>query len=135
MTATIIDGRAIAGQVKAQVAERAMALVDRGIQPGLAAVLVGDDEASRIYLAAKHKACSEVGMRSEQVDLPSFITEGEVLATIRRLNRQEYRYTIQDLLIPRSTGSSCSSRSPGTSASSTCRRRSIRGRTSTGSTR
>ena len=48
MTATILDGRAIAAQIKAQVAERAMALVDRGIQPGLAAVLVGADEASRI---------------------------------------------------------------------------------------
>jgi methylenetetrahydrofolate dehydrogenase (NADP+) / methenyltetrahydrofolate cyclohydrolase len=102
VTATIIDGRAIAGQVKAQVAERAMALVDRGIQPGLAAVLVGDDEASRIYLGAKHKACSEVGMRSEQVDLPSFITEGEVLATIRRLNRDpEIHGIIVQLPLPR----------------------------------
>ena len=64
-----------------------MALVDRGIQPGLAAVLVGDDEASRIYLGAKHKACAEVGMRSEQVDLPAFVTEDELLATMRRLNR------------------------------------------------
>ncbi|MCI0637119.1 MAG: bifunctional methylenetetrahydrofolate dehydrogenase/methenyltetrahydrofolate cyclohydrolase [Actinobacteria bacterium] len=87
MSATILDGRAVAAQVKAQVAERAMALVDRGIQPGLAAVLVGDDQASRIYLGAKHKACAEVGMRSEQVDLPAFVTEDELLATMRRLNR------------------------------------------------
>jgi methylenetetrahydrofolate dehydrogenase (NADP+) / methenyltetrahydrofolate cyclohydrolase len=87
VSATILDGRAVAAQVKAQVAERAMALVDRGIQPGLAAVLVGDDEASRIYLGAKHKACAEVGMRSEQVDLPGFATEDELLATMRRLNR------------------------------------------------
>ena len=102
MTATILDGRAIAAQIKAQVAERAMALVDRGVQPGLAAVLVGDDEASRIYLGAKHKACSEVGMRSEQVDLPAFVTEGELLATIRRLNRDpEIHGIIVQLPVPR----------------------------------
>jgi methylenetetrahydrofolate dehydrogenase (NADP+) / methenyltetrahydrofolate cyclohydrolase len=87
VTATLLDGRAIAAQIRAEIAERVMALVDRGIQPGLAAVLVGSDEASRIYLASKHKACADVGMRSEQIDLPSFVTEGELLATLRRLNR------------------------------------------------
>ena len=55
--------------------------------PGLAAVLVGDDQASRIYVGAKHKACADVGIRSEQVDLPVYVTEGELLATLRRLNR------------------------------------------------
>src|SRR3990172_8250264 len=59
-----------------------MALVDRGTQPGLAAVLVGDDEASRIYLGSKHKACADVGMRSEQIDLPSFVDERELLPPI-----------------------------------------------------
>jgi len=102
VTATILDGRAVAAQIKAQVAERAMALVDRGIQPGLAAVLVGADEASRIYVGAKHKACSEVGMRSEQVDMPGFITEGELLATIRRLNRDpEIHGIIVQLPLPK----------------------------------
>ena len=102
MTATILDGKAIAGQFKAQVAERVMALVDRGTQPGLAAVLVGDDEASRIYLGSKHKACAEVGMRSEQVDLPAFVTEGELLATIRRLNRDpEIHGIIVQLPVPK----------------------------------
>lgn len=87
MSATIIDGRAIAAGIRSEVAERVAALADRGIQPGLAAVLVGADEASHIYVAAKHKAAVGVGMRSEQIDLPAFITEGELLATIRRLNR------------------------------------------------
>jgi methylenetetrahydrofolate dehydrogenase (NADP+) / methenyltetrahydrofolate cyclohydrolase len=87
VTATIIDGRAIAAGIRSEVAERVAALADRGIQPGLAAVLVGAEEASRIYVAAKHKAAADVGMRSEQIDLPAFITEGELLATIRRLNR------------------------------------------------
>jgi methylenetetrahydrofolate dehydrogenase (NADP+)/methenyltetrahydrofolate cyclohydrolase len=50
-------------------------------------VLVGDDEASRLYVDAKHKACADVGIRSEQADLPGFVTEPEILATIRRLNR------------------------------------------------
>ena len=62
------------------------ALADRGKTPGLAAVLVGDDQASRIYVGAKHKACADVGIRSEQVDLPAYVTEGELLATLR-LNR------------------------------------------------
>jgi methylenetetrahydrofolate dehydrogenase (NADP+) / methenyltetrahydrofolate cyclohydrolase len=102
VTATILDGRTIAAQIRAEITDRVMALVDRGIQPGLAAVLVGDDEASRIYLGSKHKACADVGMRSEQVDLPAFVTESELLATIRRLNRDpEIHGIIVQLPMPR----------------------------------
>lgn len=102
MTATILDGRAIGAQIRSEVAERVRALADRGIVPGLAAVLVGDDEASRIYLGAKHKACADVGMRSEQLDLPPYVTEGELLAAIRRLNRDpEIHGIIVQLPVPR----------------------------------
>jgi methylenetetrahydrofolate dehydrogenase (NADP+)/methenyltetrahydrofolate cyclohydrolase len=102
VSATILDGRAIAAQIRSEVAERVMALVDRGVQPGLAAVLVGENEASRIYLGSKHKASADVGMRSEQVDLPGFVTQGEVLATIRRLNRDpEIHGIIVQLPVPR----------------------------------
>jgi methylenetetrahydrofolate dehydrogenase (NADP+)/methenyltetrahydrofolate cyclohydrolase len=87
VTARILDGKAIAAQIRAEVAERVRALADRGIVPGLAAVLVGDDQASRIYVGQKHKACADVGIRSEQIDLPAYVTEHELLATIRRLNR------------------------------------------------
>jgi len=87
VTARILDGKAVAAQVRAEVAERVRALADRSITPGLAAVLVGDDQASRIYVGQKHKACADVGIRSEQVDLPAYVTEHELLATIRRLNR------------------------------------------------
>lgn len=87
MTARILDGKAVAAQIRTEVAERVRALADAGITPGLAAVLVGDDQASRIYVGQKHKACADVGIRSEQVDLPSYVTEHELLATIRRLNR------------------------------------------------
>jgi methylenetetrahydrofolate dehydrogenase (NADP+)/methenyltetrahydrofolate cyclohydrolase len=86
VSATIIDGKALAEQVRSEVAERVKALAGRGIIPGLAAILVGDDEGSRIYLGTKHKACADVGMRSEQIDLPAYVTEGQVLATLQRLN-------------------------------------------------
>jgi methylenetetrahydrofolate dehydrogenase (NADP+)/methenyltetrahydrofolate cyclohydrolase len=86
-TARILDGQAVAAQIRSEVSERVRALAERGVTPGLAAVLVGDDQASRIYVGQKHKACADVGIRSEQVDLPAYVTEYELLATIRRLNR------------------------------------------------
>lgn len=102
MSATILDGKAVSAQIRSEIAGRVMALVDRGVQPGLAAVLVGDDEGSRIYLGSKHKASADVGVRSEQVDLPAFVTEGELLATIRRLNRDpEVHGIIVQLPVPR----------------------------------
>ena len=87
MTARILDGKTTSAQIRSEVAERVQALSDKGIIPGLAAVLVGDDAASRIYVGQKHKASADVGIRSEQVDLPAYVTEHELLATIRRLNR------------------------------------------------
>ena len=87
MTARILDGKAVAAQIRSEVSERVRALAERGVIPGLAAVLVGDDQASRIYVGQKHKACADVGIRSEQVDLPVYVTEYELLATLRRLNR------------------------------------------------
>jgi methylenetetrahydrofolate dehydrogenase (NADP+)/methenyltetrahydrofolate cyclohydrolase len=87
VTARTLDGRAISAAIRSEVSERVRDLTDRGVTPGLAAVLVGDDQASRIYVGAKHKACADVGIRSEQVDLPAYVTEGELLATLRRLNR------------------------------------------------
>jgi methylenetetrahydrofolate dehydrogenase (NADP+) / methenyltetrahydrofolate cyclohydrolase len=87
VTARTLDGRAVASQIRSEVSERVHALSERGVTPGLAAVLVGEDQASRIYVGAKHKACADVGIRSEQVDLPSYVTEGELMATLRRLNR------------------------------------------------
>ena len=101
MSAEILDGKAVAAQIRSEVSERVRELTDRGVVPGLAAVLVGDDEASRIYVGAKHKACADVGIRSEQVDLPAFVTEAELLATIRRLNRDpEIHGIIVQLPVP-----------------------------------
>jgi methylenetetrahydrofolate dehydrogenase (NADP+) / methenyltetrahydrofolate cyclohydrolase len=87
VTARILDGKTTSAQIRSEVAERVQALSDKGIIPGLAAVLIGDDPASRIYVGQKHKASADVGIRSEQVDLPAYVTEHELLATIRRLNR------------------------------------------------
>jgi methylenetetrahydrofolate dehydrogenase (NADP+) / methenyltetrahydrofolate cyclohydrolase len=87
VTARVLDGKAVAAQIRSEVSERVRALAERGVTPGLAAVLVGEDQASRIYVGQKHKACADVGIRSEQVDLPVYVTEYELLATLRRLNR------------------------------------------------
>jgi methylenetetrahydrofolate dehydrogenase (NADP+) / methenyltetrahydrofolate cyclohydrolase len=101
VTARILDGKAMAAMIRAEVAERVRALADKGITPGLAAVLVGDDQASRIYVGQKHKACADVGIRSEQIDLPAYVTEHELLATIRRLNRDpEIHGVIVQLPLP-----------------------------------
>ena len=66
MTARILDGKAVAAQIRSEVAERVQALAEHGIVPGLAAVLVGDDQASRIYVGAKHKASADVGIHSSR---------------------------------------------------------------------
>jgi methylenetetrahydrofolate dehydrogenase (NADP+)/methenyltetrahydrofolate cyclohydrolase len=86
VTARIIDGKAIAAAVRAEVAERVDRLKGRGVTPGLAFVLVGDDEPSKIYVGGKVKACAEVGIRSVRMDLPADIPQDELLAHVRRLN-------------------------------------------------
>jgi methylenetetrahydrofolate dehydrogenase (NADP+) / methenyltetrahydrofolate cyclohydrolase len=86
MTAKLIDGKAIAAEVRSEVAARVTHLRSRGIAPGLAAVLVGDDEPSKIYVGAKERACAEVGIHSERFNLPQETTQDELLALIARLN-------------------------------------------------
>ena len=86
MTATILDGKATAAAVKADLAARVAALRERGITPGLATVLVGDDPGSRWYVNAKHKDCAEVGIASIRVDMPATATQAEVEEQVRRLN-------------------------------------------------
>ena len=86
MTATVIDGKVMAAQIRAEVAQRVRALSDAGRTAGLAAVLVGEDEASRIYVDGKQKDCAEVGIRSERYDLPGEVPENELVGLIARLN-------------------------------------------------
>ena len=86
MPAELIDGRAIAKKVRADVAVRAKSLAERGIRPGLAVVLVGDDPASAIYVSAKGKATEEAGMYSLTIRLDADTSEEELLDRVDALN-------------------------------------------------
>jgi methylenetetrahydrofolate dehydrogenase (NADP+)/methenyltetrahydrofolate cyclohydrolase len=87
MTATTIDGKAIAVRVRADVAREVAELVERGERaPGLATVLVGEDPASAVYVSGKQRACAEVGMRPFDVRLPASATFAEVSERLQTLN-------------------------------------------------
>ena len=86
MTARIIDGKAIAQEVRAEWKLRADALKARGITPGLAVIIVGEDPASKVYVANKVKACAELGLHSVHVALPADTSETALLAKIAELN-------------------------------------------------
>lgn len=86
MTALILDGKATAKAIKAELTERVAALADRGIIPGLGTILVGSDPGSTWYVGGKHKDCAEVGIKSIRVDLPEDTTQDALLAKVRELN-------------------------------------------------
>ncbi|OUM96863.1 MAG: bifunctional 5,10-methylene-tetrahydrofolate dehydrogenase/5,10-methylene-tetrahydrofolate cyclohydrolase [Thermobacillus sp. ZCTH02-B1] len=86
MSATIIDGKAIANAIREEIRAETEALKARGIVPGLAVVLVGDDPASKVYVRNKEKACLATGFHSEVHRLPAETTQEELLALIDRLN-------------------------------------------------
>jgi len=86
LPAELIDGVAVAKEVRAEVARAAAALKTRGITPGLTAVLVGDDPASAVYVRSKEKACIEAGMKGEAIRLPADTTQADLLALVDKLN-------------------------------------------------
>ena len=86
MSAQILDGKALAASIKADLASRTSALKAKGVTPGLGTVLVGDDPGSHSYVAGKHRDCHEVGITSIRVDLPATATQADVLAAIKDLN-------------------------------------------------
>lgn len=86
MTATKLDGKAAAAAITAELAERVAALVARGVTPGLATVLIGDDPGSLVYVRNKHNACAAIGMHSVRHDLPASATRDEVLSLLAQLN-------------------------------------------------
>ena len=86
MPARLIDGVAIGDTMRAELAGEIAALVAAGTTPGLAAVLVGDNPASRTYVRMKGKACDDAGLYHETIELPADTGEPEVLALVRRLN-------------------------------------------------
>ena len=86
MSAQILDGKAVAAAIKAELTTRVTALKAHGVTPGLGTVLVGDDPGSHSYVGGKHRDCQEVGINSIRIDLPNNATEKDVLAAIADLN-------------------------------------------------
>jgi methylenetetrahydrofolate dehydrogenase (NADP+)/methenyltetrahydrofolate cyclohydrolase len=86
MAAKILDGKALAARIRAGLAEEAKGLAARGVQPGLAVVLVGEDPASQIYVRNKTKACAEAGFRAFDHKLPADTSEAALLDLVRKLN-------------------------------------------------
>ena len=86
MAARILDGKSLAAQVRAAVKRDVEALAQRGIRPGLAVVLAGDNPASRVYVRNKVRACEETGVRSELFELPATISEDALIDRVLSLN-------------------------------------------------
>ncbi len=90
MTARILDGKALAARVRDRIAgEVETLLADHGVRPGLAAVLVGSDPASEVYVNMKHRDCESVGILSRQVKLPAETPQGDIEALIAELNADD----------------------------------------------
>jgi methylenetetrahydrofolate dehydrogenase (NADP+)/methenyltetrahydrofolate cyclohydrolase len=85
--AQIIDGKALAGQIREEIAQQTQTLIAAGVTPGLAVVLVGEDPASRVYVTMKEKACAAAGIYSLEHKLPATTTEQELLDLVERLNQ------------------------------------------------
>jgi len=89
MMSRVLDGAAIAAEIKAEVSEEVKQLAAQGIRPGLAAVLVGHIPASEIYVRSKVKTCAELGLFSEMIEPPETVTTEEMLALVADLNARE----------------------------------------------
>lgn len=89
VAATILDGKLVAGEIKADLTARVAALAEQGITPGLGVILVGDDPGSAAYVAGKHKDCDEVGIASFRQHMPESSSERSLTATIAELNDDE----------------------------------------------
>ena len=86
MPARILDGKSLAASIRLELKQKVDALVRRGVRPGLAVILAGDDPASKVYVRNKTLACEEVGVRSQQIDYPATVTQEELIGRIERLN-------------------------------------------------
>ena len=87
--ARVLDGKATAAAIKAELARRVAALRERGLTPGLGTVLVGEDPGSLRYVAGKHADCAEVGIDSIRIDLPATAAQAEVEAAVDHLNADD----------------------------------------------
>jgi methylenetetrahydrofolate dehydrogenase (NADP+)/methenyltetrahydrofolate cyclohydrolase len=101
----LIDGKALAADVEAETKPRVEKLAARGVVPGLATVLVGENPASQMYIRLKHSACDRVGIRSENVVLPENTTEEQLIAKIVELNeRPDIHGILLQLPLPKGLG-------------------------------
>lgn len=89
MNGKLIDGREIGKQIREEISERVEKLKERGCTPGLAVIIVGDDQASHTYVRNKQKSSTEVGMKSELIKLPATVSEEELLEQIQKLNNDD----------------------------------------------
>jgi methylenetetrahydrofolate dehydrogenase (NADP+)/methenyltetrahydrofolate cyclohydrolase len=89
VSARIIDGKALAASVRAGIADEVATLAERGVVPGLAAVIVGDDPASKVYVGMKHRASEALGMHSRQVELPADTDQDRLEAAVAELNADD----------------------------------------------
>lgn len=89
MSAQRIDGKALASDIKTQLAQRLHTLAQHGITPALTVILVGDDPASAVYVRNKHNTFTQLGLRSEVLRLPADTSEAELLSLIQQLNAQD----------------------------------------------
>ena len=89
MSAIIIDGKALAAEIREKIKEDTARMTSAGIRPGLAVVLVGDDQASKVYVRNKKAACEEAGILSEEYTLPASTSEAELLELIHKLNNKK----------------------------------------------
>jgi methylenetetrahydrofolate dehydrogenase (NADP+)/methenyltetrahydrofolate cyclohydrolase len=89
MAAQVLNGAQVAEQIRESVAARVRELEPRGIKPGLAAVIVGDDPASKVYVGSKVKTCQTLGLHSEKFELPGDTTTDQLLGLIRELNARD----------------------------------------------
>jgi methylenetetrahydrofolate dehydrogenase (NADP+)/methenyltetrahydrofolate cyclohydrolase len=86
MAARTLDGKSLAASIRGELKQKVDALVRRGVRPGLAVILAGDDPASKVYVRNKTRACEEIGVRSQQIDYPAAVTQEELIARIRKVN-------------------------------------------------
>jgi len=87
MQAELIDGKKLAGEMRAEIADEVLLLAEKGIVPGLGVILVGEDPASRSYVAAKEKACQKAGIYSDDNRLPADVSQDELLRLVERMNK------------------------------------------------
>lgn len=89
MPTQIIDGKSISSQIKEELKDEVKRLTEKGFQPGLAVILVGENPASQVYVGSKEKSCNELGIYSEAYRLPAETSEQEILSLIDKLNEKK----------------------------------------------